>query len=166
MRKARKRLQSRLRRIATIFTDLDPDDVTRFIDDEAWRKSILKVLGKHRIEVVAEFEAFLQAALKESKRRSGKTGAFHEYAKNLDIILDLLTAFDCEDFPPALLAATVRNFDRLAGYIGDRRGDSFAAKRVWDERKGELSEAMVAELNIIARQHLYGTLRVLLKDMQ
>jgi hypothetical protein len=166
MRKERKQLQSRLRKIATIFTDLDADDVARFIDDETWRKSILKFLGKYRIEVVAEFEAFLQTALNESKRRSGKTGAFHEYAKNLDIILDLLTTFDCEDFPPALLAATVRNFDRLAGYIGDRPGDSFAAKRVWDERKGELSEAMVTELNVIARQHLYGTLRGLLKELR
>jgi hypothetical protein len=166
MRKERKQLRTRLKKVTNIFKDLDPEDVSRFIDNEAWRRSILKVLGKHSIEVVAEFEAFLQAALKESRRRSGKTGAFHEYAKNLNIILDLLTAFDCEDFPPALLAATVRNFDRLANYIGNRPGDSFAAKRVLDERKGELSEAMVTELTIIARQHLHVTLRGLLKDLQ
>ncbi len=81
-------------------------------------------------------------------------------------MLDLLTAFDCKDFPPALLAAIVRNFDRLAGYIGDRLGDSFAAKRVWDERTGELSDSMVTELNVIARQHLYVTLRRLLKGLR
>jgi hypothetical protein len=160
----RKRRQARLEKIRKIFKLSDSEDVSRFIEDREWRGSILKVLGRYSIDTVAEFEAFLAEALKESRRRSGQTGAFGEYAKNLHITLDLLTAFKCKDFPPALLAATVRNFDRLAAYIGDGPGFSWSAKNVWDERKSELPEAMVTELRIIARQNLHTTLQQLLKD--
>lgn len=157
--------QKRLRKVINIFKKSNADDVSRFIDDENWRRTVLKVLGKHSIEIVGEFEAFLEAAFKESRLRSGKDGAFHEYATNLNITFDLLTSFSCEDFPPSLLSKTATNFDRLANYVGDRRGDSWAAKRVWDERKEELSRAMVAELKTIARQNYHATLQRLLEDI-
>lgn len=166
LRKKHERLQSRLKKITKIFQRAAPQDVSRFIEDREWRRQVLKILGENSLRIVAEFEAFLEEALKESRRRSGKQGAFHEYAKNLTITIDLLTSFKCEDFPPALLAVTARNFDRLANYIGDDYGSSWAAKRVWDERRNELSDAMVAELRIIARQHPHVALEQLLKGLQ
>lgn len=163
LRRKLKQRHTRLRKITKIFKRADAEDVSRFIEDREWRENILKTLGKYSIDTLADFETFLEKVLKESRHRSGKQGAFHEYATTLNITLDLLTSFECEDFPPALLAATVRNFDRLANYIGSEIGSSWAAKRVWDERKAELSEAMVTELKIIARQNLHVALQRLLE---
>jgi hypothetical protein len=84
---------------------------------------------------------------------------------NLNIILDFLNAFEIADFPPALLAAVVPNFDRLAQYIGDDFGSSWAAKSVWDCRKSELAKSTVAELRVIANQYCHATLKHLLQDL-
>jgi hypothetical protein len=165
LRVKKKQYMKNLELIAKAFKDAKEDYVNRFIDDEKWRRLALKALDKNVVNLVAEFEIFLRKALDESKRRSGKPGAFHAYATNLNIIIDFLNAFENEHFPPALLAVLVPNFDRLAMYIGDDFGASWEAKSVWDKRKGELSSTTVAELRAIALQYNYVTLTKLLGEL-
>jgi hypothetical protein len=114
---------------------------------------------------VAEFESFLESCFKETKRRSGKRGAFQEYATDLHITLDILTAFSYSSFPAALFPIAATNLDRLANYIGTAPGYSYAANDVWNARKGELQSDIVAELGNIARQYHHGSLRALLKGL-
>ena len=160
------RKQGRRRaQIAKIFKEAKPENVNRFIEDEEWRRKVLQTFAKNSVQFVAEFEIFLVKTLKETRKRSGKPGAFNVYATNLDIILDFLNAFESEHFPPALLAAVVHNFDRLALYIGDDFGSSWAAKGVWDNRKSELRKSTIAELRVIAQQYGYATLKRLLDDL-
>ena len=139
------------------------DDVSKFISNKKWRKLVLVALPRNNADLVAEFEVFLNAVLAQIKIRSGKTGAFDEYATNLAIILDFLTAFEDIQIHPALLAVIVPRFDSLALYVGNERGSSWAALRLWNERKHELKESLVAELKAIATRHQHGTLKRLLE---
>jgi len=154
-----------LKKIAKLFAGAEPDVITRFIDDDPWRRSILKALSEFSVTLVAEFESFLESCFKETKRRSGKRGAFQEYATDLHITLDILTAFSHGNFPPALFPITATNLNRLANYIGTAPGYSYAANDVWNARKSELQSEIVAELGSIARQYHYGSLRALLKGL-
>ena len=104
------------------------------------------------MDLVGAFESFLEACFKETRRRSGKDGAFHEYATDLDITLDILTSLPPNDFPPALLPLAATNLDRLASYIGTGYGYSWAANNKWNARKAELSTEIVAELDVYKRQ--------------
>lgn len=157
--------RSTLKKIAKLFASAEPDAITRFIDNDLWRRSILQALSEFSVNLVAEFESFLEACFKETKRRSGKRGAFQEYATDLHITLDILTAFSKGSFPAALFPIAATNLDRLANYIGTAPGYSFAANDVWNVRKGELQSEIVAELGNIARQYRYGPLLTLLKGL-
>jgi hypothetical protein len=165
LREKQLKQEQELRDVAAMLKASAPDDVTNFIDDGEWRQSILKGLKSFSLDLVAGFESFIEKCFAEVKRRSQINGAFHEYANNLHITLDLLTAFEWEDFPPALMPVVVNNFGRLAFYIGRRRGDSHAAAATWDERKGELSEGTVTELRALARQYGHSQLSALLKPL-
>jgi hypothetical protein len=117
------------------------------------------------VDLMADFESFLEACFKETKKRSAKSGAFHEYATDLRITLDILTAFPFKEFPPALFPLAATNLDRLANYIGTGFGFSWEANDVWNARKGELQSEIVAELKTIARQYFHTALKGLLKDI-
>jgi SIR2-like domain len=153
-----------LKKLAKVFETADPSYITRFIDDNDWRRQVLEVLSAFSVNVVAEFETFFESCLTEAKKRSNVNGAFHQYGVNLHLLLDFLTAFQREDLPPALLPIVIHSFDRLSLFIGGKYGDSWHAKDVWEARKSELSPATLAELKILAKQHGGGALLALLNQ--
>lgn len=161
----RKKRDSKLKQILKIFREANSDDVREFLENGKWRRQILGSLPKYKVEFVAEFEKFLRAATELNRHESGKNGAFHEYAKGLAMNIDMLCTFSSDEFPPALLAAVVRNLDRLANYIGEERGNSFSASRLWSERKGELSSEMVAELRAVAACNGHTRLSELIRKL-
>jgi hypothetical protein len=150
---------------AALFKDAEPETIKRFIDDENWRRKILAMSKDFGVDVLAEFEIFLNACLEECKLRSAKNNAFGAYAHDLRITLDLLDSFEVDSFPPALLFLAARNLNRVAPYIGDSFGSSWEAKKVWDARNAKLSTAKIVELRSIARQYHLGSVRVLLDDL-
>jgi hypothetical protein len=154
-----------LKKIAKMFAAAEPDSVQRFIDDNLWRRGILQALSLFSVDLVADFESFLESCFKETKKRSGKNRAFHEYATDLHITLDILTAFPFKDFPPALFPLAATNLDRLAKYIGTGMGFSWAANDVWNARKGELQSETVSELKTIALRYYHTALKGLLKSI-
>jgi hypothetical protein len=164
-KKQRSRRKAKIKEVLDIFRKAAPDDVTDFLEDGEWRRKLLAALPKYEIEFVREFEVFLNEVVDQNRKLSSRNGAFREYAKGLDMSLDVLSTFECGKFPPALLAAIVRNMDRLARYIGEGLGNSYSASQLWAERKSELSKSMVAELQAIAECHRHVSLLELLSKL-
>jgi hypothetical protein len=164
-----KRQQSRRKKkiseVRQLFSDAAANDISAFLEDPEWRKQILSSLPKYKIEFIKEFEGFLNRVVDHNKALSSRSGAFYEYAKGLDMILDVLGTFPCNEFPPALLSAVVRALDRLANYIGKGLGNSFSASELWEKRKSELSADMIAELRAIAACHGHRALEVLIEEL-
>jgi len=164
-KKARRQRRAKVQQVVDLLSASEPATIKRFIDDDPWRRKVLRTLAKFSVELVRDFESFLEVCFKETSQRQSKDGAFQAYATDLHITLDILTAFPYKSFPPALFPLAAMNLDRLASYIGTGRGYSWAANDTWNARKGELPEETVAELRAIARQYNYSNLSFLLKSL-
>jgi hypothetical protein len=140
--------------------------IRRFIDDQAYRAKVLALVAKFSIYLVADFISFLDKCVAETWQRSQPSGAFEAYNQNLNMILDTLMAFDFKSFPPALFQTAAESLQRVASFVGDVPGQSYSAKRTWDERKGQLSTEIVSELSIVAKLYGYGEVRNLLKSIR
>ena len=139
--------------------------VEKFIDDEEFRGETLKTLSESSIHLVAEFVLFLDKCIEETYQRSRPRGAFHGYDQALTIILDILTAFPIESFPPTLFQKAAYGLERVGYYVGDDDGQSWAAKKTWDTRVKELQPEIIGELRNIAKQYSYAYVKNLLKKI-
>jgi SIR2-like domain len=164
-KKERKQRRAKVKQVAGLLSASEPATIKRFIDDDPWRRKVLGMLTKFSVDLVRDFESFLEVCFEETRQRSSKDGAFEAYATDLHITLDILTAFPYASFPPALFPLAATNLNRLAAYIGTGKGYSWAANNTWNARRGELPEETVAELQAIARQYYYSNLSYLLKGM-
>jgi len=111
-------------------------------------------------------QSFLNKCIDETWLRSVPDGAFQGYNQNLIIILDILTSFPISRFPPALFQTAAYGLQRVGYYVGNEAGKSWAAKKTWDTRKGELTEEIVNELKSIADQHGYSYLQRLVSPIK
>lgn len=145
----------------------EPDGamIERFIDDEKFRSEILKIISQFSIHLISGFVSFLNKCIDETWARSEPNGAFEGYNQNLIIILDILTTFPINRFPPALFQTAAYGLQRVGYYVGNEGGKSWSAKKTWDTRKHELSQEVVSELNSIAEQHGYQYVRRLAKTI-
>ncbi len=139
--------------------------IERFIDDREFREKILKILSKFPIHLISGFISFLNKCIDETWIRSEPSGAFEGYNENLMIILDILTAFNWKQIPPALFETTAYALQRVGYYVGNERGQSWSAKKTWDRRKNELSQEIVRELRNIAERHGYNYLKRLVREL-
>lgn len=149
------------KKISELSKQLDDPAATmieKFIDDEAFREGMLKVLSKFSIHLISGFVSFLNKCIDETWVRSAPNGAFEAYNQNLKIILDILTSFPVHSFPPALFQTAAYGLQRVGPYVGPNKGDSLAAYRTWQRRKTELTAEMLEELKSFAIQHKYRTL--------
>lgn len=142
-----------------------PDNsmIEKFIDDPKFRLEMLGELSKFSIYLASGFVSFLNKCIDETWKRSAANGAFEGYNQNLIILLDMLTSFPVNRFPPALFQTAAYSLDRVGYYVGSGSGQSHAANKTWIKRKGELKEETVKELEYIAIQHGYSHLRTLLR---
>jgi hypothetical protein len=164
LRKRHRTKRDYTRQAVALFTSAEPERIERFIRDPKWRRSVLAMSVDFGVDVLAEFELFLIACFKECKLRSGKAGAFNEYALDLNITLDILEAYPLPGFPPTLLFLAAKNLDRLALYIGNTKGTSWAAKSAWDNRSTTLSGEITEELLAISRVYKLATLQRLIEN--
>lgn len=160
-----KKKRETLNKLAKALDNPQISMIKKFIDDQKFRKKILKVLSKFPIHLISGFVPFLNKCIDETWRRSEPSGAFEGYNQNLIIILDILTVFKWEQIPPALFQTTAYALQRVGYYIGNERGKSWAAKRTWDNRKTELSDEIVHELYNFADRYKYNYLLRLVKDL-
>jgi hypothetical protein len=154
-----------LRNLANQMMSPGPEFVGKFIDNDHFRKDLLKVLSRFPIHLISGFISFLDKYIDETWRRSEPRGAFEGYNQNLSIILDILTAFDVHRMPPALVQTTAYALQRVAYYIGYEPGKSWSAAKTWHSRRGDLSAEMVKELRDVSEQHGYNWLRNMLVGM-
>lgn len=135
--------------------------VNRFVDDKEFRDSVLKVLSRFSTDLISGFVSFLGRCIDVTWERSAPDGAFHGYAENLNMILDIFTTFTLKQMPPALFETSAYALQRVSSLVGSGRGQSWEAGRVWKRRRGELSKDMLGELENFAEQHHYhGLLRL------
>lgn len=154
-----------LRKLAKQLDDPDESMIDKFIDDVDYRKDVLKILSTFSNDLISGFVSFLNKCIDETWARSEPNGAFQGYADNLTLILDILTNFTTKQIPPALFETTAYAFQRVGYYVGKEHGKSFAAKDVWDNRKGELSKKMVSELKNFAKQQHYSQIERLCRQI-
>lgn len=143
----------------------DAEMIEKFIDDITFRKDILDRLSNFSIHLVSGFVSFLDKCIDETWERSSESGAFQGYNQNLIIILDILISFELSKFPPALFQTVAYGLHRVSYYVGDARGQAYAAKKTWDKRKEDINKEIVSELRSMAKQHNYGNLNILIKDL-
>ncbi|SES67101.1 SIR2-like domain-containing protein [Nitrosospira multiformis] len=150
--------QAKLQKLAVKLDDADDGMIKKFIDDQKYRKQVLKVLSKFEMHLIAGFLSFLNKCIDETWERSAPNGNFEGYNQNLQIILDILTSFPQDRFPPALFQTVAYGLERVGYYVGEERGKSRSAYRTWVRRKTDLTSEMVKELKSFAEQHRYGDL--------
>lgn len=158
--------QEALKKLADELDAPGEEMIEKFIDNEAFRSEMLKILSKFSIHLVSGFVSFLNKCIDETWVRSQPDGAFQGYNQNLILILDILTAFSISRFPPALFQTAAYGLQRVGYYVGDQAGKSWAAKRTWDKRKNELSREVVDELKSIADQHGYNYVKRLAETIE
>ncbi len=151
-----------LKKLAAKLTDPDDSLVTKFVDNEKFRRDLLKILSRFSVHLSGGFISFLDRCIDETWSRSAPRGAFEGYKQNLEILLDILSAFDMKNFPPALFQATAFALERVGCFVGSGAGRSWAAQTLWNNRKGELSDGIVRELRDVARQYAYTEIERLL----
>ncbi len=156
--------QKSLNNLAHVLDNPDESTIDNFIDDESFRGDLLSTLSQYPIHLISGFVSFIDKCIEQTWERSKPAGAFEGYNQDLVVLLDILTSFTVDTIPPALLQTTSYALDRVAYYVGDTHGKSWAAMKTWEKRRASLAPAMVAELNNIAEQHRYFGLKGLLKS--
>lgn len=149
--------------------DLDsPNEsiIEKFIDDKVFRAKALTTLSTFPNDLVSGFISFINRCVDVTWERSRPSGHFQGYADNLSMILDILSTFSAKQMPPALFETTAYALQRVGHYVGEDLGKSFEANRVWNRRKGELSNEMVTELSNFAKQHHYTSLSRLCQTIE
>jgi hypothetical protein len=154
-----------LETLADVMDEAKAVNVTQFLDDEKFRKETLHFLSRFPIDLISGFISFLNKCLDETWVRSLGYGAFEGYNQNLKIILDILTAFPMEKFPPALFETAAYGLQRVGYFVGYGNGQSHSAKRTWDARKNELNIKTVNELKHFSIQYNYNYLNKLVNSI-
>ena len=155
-----------LKQLASNLDNADNTKVEKFIDDAAFRANLLGILSKFSIHLISSFLSFINKCIDETWSRSQPYGHFQGYNQNLVILLDVLTSFPVDRFPPALFETVAYGLQRVGYYIGKEPGKSHAAAATWDKRKNELKAETVKELRSLATQHNYNYLKKLLDSIQ
>jgi len=155
-------------RIRKTYADAKPHIIDGFINNEEARAQVLKGMFEipFMLPCTQEFLTFFTKSMDETWKRAKPKGAFEAYNANLKIILDVLTIFDFDNIPPALLSAVAYEFSRVAYYIGADLGKSHAAHETWTDRKNELSPEMIQELKNISALYNYSELLELLDNIK
>jgi hypothetical protein len=158
--------QTRLSRLAKKLDEADDGMIRKFIDDQTYRKRVLSVLSNFEMYLIAGFVSFLNKCIDETWERSAPYGNFEGYNQNLQIILDILTSFPPERFPPALFQTAAYGLQRVWPLVGVGKGQSHAAFRTWESRKTDLTTETLKELKSFAEQHRYSELEGLVNEVQ
>jgi len=163
--KEKQKEQKALSELAERLDEPDGAMIEKFIDDIKFRSEILGVLSKFSVHLISGFVSFINKCIDETWVRSEPNGAFEGYNQNLILILDVLTSFTINRFPPALFQTAAYGLQRVGYYVGSEEGKSWSAKKTWDKRKRELSKEVTAELKSIADQHGYNYVKQLVKTI-
>jgi hypothetical protein len=157
----------RLKKLAKInnrFLNPSEKTISMFVDSASNRAKVL-ISIKDDINYVGGFQELLSKCFELTWSRAEPKNAFYAYAQTLNILLDVLEAFDVKNIPPALMEMLSFNLNRVANYLGNRVGDAIKATKIWNDRKGTLAVELVKELRNICRSKGYFDLAILLDEI-
>ena len=135
----------------------------RFIDEEEFRREILKLLKENDNYLINGFLELFSKSIDITWERARPKNAFWAYNENLKILMDILEYLNIRTMPPALVESLAYNLNSVAYYIGRSAGQSFEADETWKKRKMSLSVETRDELLNIARARQYSRIKTLLK---
>lgn len=106
-----------------------------------------------------------QKLMDEAWRLASIDNAFYAYNYNLKIHLDIFKFSYKISISPVLLEMFAYNLNKLASYIGKRKGDSYEADSTWNSRKHEIPNDILMELFRISDSMNFYNLNKLLKPL-
>lgn len=157
------RTQTEVKEIAKTLESGDSSIINQFIDDGETRRKILATLSNWPEDFISSFISLFEKCIDETWNRAKPPGAFNAYNQQLKMILDIIDCFTVDKMPPALLKACAYNLDRVAFFVGERLGDSWAAAQTWKKRRDQIQPLMLEELKNIGLTHRYYRLKGLLE---
>lgn len=166
-KKSKERLEwsTRLEELLESFKEANEKTINNFISKRTYRYNVLKLLSQFETEVISSFMELLSSSLEKVWAETHVYGAFTPYRKYLQVLLDIILEIDNESIQPVLFEYLAHSLNRVLRYVGDTKGDSWEAKRLWDNRKSEISEKYINELIFYAEKENLFTLKEKLKDL-
>ncbi len=125
------------------------ENINVFIDNESRRIELIQYIEKLSPEfryIYPSYISFLRRVILQLEEESRPDCAFEPYNKQLIIILDILQNMRLKNMPTAFFQVIAVSFERLAHYIGDKRGQSWSAGDTWKNIKKALPDDMKNEL--------------------
>lgn len=148
----------RLAKIEELNGELTTEEyITKFISDQKFRFSMLKILADFEIHMISQFIDFLSRCIDKTWENSKPFGAFEGYNQNLTILLDIIINIEFKKMPPALFEFVAYSLDRVFYYVGSESGKSHSAARTWNGKRNLIPQEIVLELH---KQKQFPTLRV------
>lgn len=143
------------------FTNGEEGFVHSFLNERDFRESVLNLVKTEKHKIINGFLSLFQMVVEKSWERTRPNGAFDAYGDHLNLILDIICAFEIEQMPPALFDAVVYQLNKVAYYVGNNIGQSRPALRLWQRRRNEVNAKMKNEImRLIKSNHYYNIRRL------
>ncbi|OCX64783.1 hypothetical protein BFM98_07015 [Lysinibacillus sp. AR18-8] len=159
----------KLERIIRLLETNNADLKQRFVTQQGFRVSLLKVLSDFEYHMISPYIQFLSECIGEIWNKSSRNGAFEMYDKYLNIILDIIIHYDFKRMPPRLFQIVAESLDKVLGYVSDTRslviGEAWEATKTWHDNYSQIPMEMVHELLSFAKHSGLGTLNRKLKPL-
>ncbi len=143
----------------------DETELAKFIDDKKYRIDIIELLSDFKDYLISGFLEYFSKVIELLWKRAEPNGAFHAYAQQVNVFLDILINSKISNMPPALIEMVAYNLNQVGSYIGLSYGESHEAHRLWNRLKGDIPKDTIKELRNIALSHDFYKLRKLLTGL-
>ena len=142
----------------------DKNLICSFIDDNDKRMEYINKVQESSQFVMEAFLQFLIKVFDECWSRARINCNFKAYDEFLLIILDILIKISFEKMSPALFESMAYNLGTVSSYIGNKRGQSFAANGTWNKYKINISDTTKKELLLYYEQRKLYNMQQLLAE--
>lgn len=125
------------------FSVSDESAVQQFIDDREFRFEIINFIAELKIElsdIYPLYLGFLRKVIQKLDKDASIPNAFSAYGKKILILIELLNKIDIKKASPVFFSFIVDELDKVGHYVGYEHGDSWAAKKKWEEMKTTINE--------------------------
>ncbi|MEN6314457.1 MAG: SIR2 family protein [Clostridiaceae bacterium] len=132
-----------------MFVSPKEDDIMDFIDNSVIRKEIIEYIANLGMEysyIYPNYIIFLQKIIEELNERAKPNGAFSAYDQKLNVLIDIFEYIDIKKVPPSFFSMLAESFDSVAYYVGDGMGESWEAKKTWENENHRIPKDVVDEL--------------------
>lgn len=138
----------------TAMDNLDSSVINSFITNSKYRNDVLDWYNIWGDKHLNSFIRFVNKSFDVCWFNASKPGAFAEYKKIIELIIDLLCYIKLEHFHPMIFSSIISNFESVSCMVGHGFGESWESKDYWNSHKDKIPKDTLRELYIISKQHL------------